>query len=210
VEPNGVDFCEFDALPRRGTMRARYKIPPERLVVLYLGRLHPKKGLHLLIPAFARAPSHNATLVIAGPDEGGYRGRLEAMVDRHNLRHQVVFTGMVAREDRVAAFLDADVFVLPSHDENFGVTVVESLAAGTPVIISDQVGIHEQVMSARVGSVTPSRVDPLAEQLTRWLSDPDLRRSTADRARAFAWAHFDWRQIARRWTEHYTRLCRQA
>jgi glycosyltransferase involved in cell wall biosynthesis len=101
---------------------------------------------------------------------------------------------------------DADIFVLPSYNENFGIAVAEALAAGTPVIISDQVGLHEEVSAARVGSVTTCRVPDLAMELDRWLGDRALRDDTAQRARRWAFSRFDWHAIALRWVEHYEEL----
>jgi glycosyltransferase involved in cell wall biosynthesis len=145
-------------------------------------------------------------LVIAGPDEGGYRATVEALGRRHGLGDRIVFTGMLQGLDRIAALADADLFVLPSYQENFGNSVVEALAAGTPVLISDQVNIHGQITAAEVGGVVPAEAGPLARELARWLDDPELRSRAAARAPAFVRERYDWRSIAGRWVGHYRRL----
>jgi glycosyltransferase involved in cell wall biosynthesis len=205
VETLGVDLAEFEQLPSKGAFRQRYSLG-DRPLVLFLGRVHPKKGLDLLIPAFDAARLDDAVLVIAGPDADGYRARVEADIAARLLQGRVVFTGMLRGRDRVEALADADLFVLPSYQENFGIAVVEALAAGTPVLISDQVNIWQDIIEGSVGAVVRTDVNPLAAELRRWMTDATLRREAADRARPFVWQRYDWRQIATRWTGHYARI----
>jgi glycosyltransferase involved in cell wall biosynthesis len=205
VEPNGIDVNEYAHLPPRGTFRPRWGVPAERLMLLFLGRLHPKKGLDLLLPAFAPL-AEAATLVVAGPGEDDYRGRLEAEATRLGIAGRVVFTGMLLGSDKLAAFADADLFVLPSYQENFGIAVAEAMAAGLPVVISDQVNIHAEVAAAGAGGVVPTDTAALSAELTRWVYDDSLRRSAGLRAREFAFGRYDWAAIADRWLGHYQRL----
>ena len=206
VETLGLDLAEFQTLPEPGSFRRRYPQVGTRRIVLFLGRLHPKKGLELLIPAFAQAATADAVLVIAGPDADGYQAHLEKLVRAHGLTGRVVFTGMLYGADRIVALADAYLFVLPSYQENFGLAVVEALAAGTPVLISDQVNIHDQITAAGLGAVVHTRADELAAELARWLGDHELRRAAAAKARPFAWEHNDWNHIALRWGREYARL----
>ena len=206
VEPNGVDLDEFSAPSRPNSFRARFGLSAEQPLALFMGRLHVKKGLDLLIPAFARLDSKDAVLVIAGPDADGYRAHVEADVAAHGLEKRVIFAGMLQGADRVAAFRDADIFVLPSYQENFGIVVVEALAAGTPVIVSDAVNIHRQISAAGVGSVVPLEVEALSQELMRWLQDPALRAKASHHAREFVQRNFDWNTIAQRWAQHYAEL----
>jgi glycosyltransferase involved in cell wall biosynthesis len=207
VEPNGLDVREFDPLPPAENFRQRIPQFRDRRIVLFLSRVHPKKGLDLLIPAFARAKRENAVLVIAGPDDDGYGTTVRDMVTREGLINDVAFTGMLRGAVRVEAMAAADLFVLPSYQENFGIAVVEALACGCPVIISDQVNIHAEVSQANVGAVVPMDVAQLSEQITRWLADDSLRADAAKRGREFALKRFAWEQIAQRWGYHYSRLC---
>jgi glycosyltransferase involved in cell wall biosynthesis len=203
VEPNGVDLAEFDSMPEPGTFRARYPEVGDRPIVLFLSRVHQKKGLDLLIPAFARARRGDAMLVIVGPDDRGYLATAEAMVAEHGLRRDVLFTGLLRGADRLAALADAELFALPSYQENFGVAVVEALAAGVPVIISDQVNIFQDIADAEVGAVVPTNVTALTSELERWLDDAALRQAAAARAIPFVHERYDWAQIARRWVDRY-------
>jgi glycosyltransferase involved in cell wall biosynthesis len=198
-----LDLREFQTLPPKGKFRQRYPDLGDRPIVLYLSRLHPKKGLDLLIPAFAKLNSQNAALVLAGPVEAEYQAHLTALAQRHGVADRTLFTGMLYGEDRVAALADAEVFVLPSYQENFGIVVIEALAAGTPVVISDQVNIHRQITQAQVGLVVPTQIDAIARALDRYLDDDVLRAEAASRARPYVERTYDRMENARQWREHY-------
>jgi len=206
IEPNGVDLAEFENLPPKGEFRKLHPQIGDRPMLLFLGRIHPKKGLDLLIASFAMVKRSGALLVIAGPDYWGYGEVIKALVKRHGLEQRVIIRGPVVGRTRVAAFTDADLFVLPSYQENFGIVVIEALAAGTPVVISDQVNIHQQISSAGVGGIVPTDTVRLADEIDRWLGNEVMRREAAGKARPFVWQHYDWRKIARRWIEHYQEI----
>jgi glycosyltransferase involved in cell wall biosynthesis len=205
VEPNGLDLVEFTDLPPANTFRAKYPRLGDRPFVLFLSRIDPKKGLDLLIPAFAAGPKE-AMLVLAGPDLIGYRASVEAMVERHEIKDRVLFTGMLRGRERVEAMSAATLFALPSYQENFGIVVAESLAAGVPVVISDQVNIHAEISRAGVGGVVPAEMQAVAAELRRWLEDDSLRSAAAAKCRAFAWENYDWSKIAARWKTRYGEL----
>lgn len=206
VEPNGLDLSEFEDLPPADQFRKHHRtLQNQRPIVLFLSRIDPKKGLDLLIPAFAAGPKE-AMLAIAGPDLIGYQREVEAMVRQHAIQDRVIFTGMLRGRDRVEAMAAATIFALPSYQENFGIVVAESLAAGVPVIISDQVNIHAEITAAGVGGVVPAQIEPLARELRRWLGDEPLRSQAALMCRPFVREHYDWNKIAERWKVHYSQL----
>ncbi|HWB55267.1 MAG TPA: glycosyltransferase [Tepidisphaeraceae bacterium] len=210
VEPNGVNLEEFETLPRPGTFRSRYPQIGEAPLIIFLSRIHYKKGLDLLVPAFAKLASKNVFLIIAGPDPDGYGEKIRRLAADSGVADRVIFTGMLYNADRVAALADADLFCLPSYQENFGIAVAEALAAGTPVVISDQVNLCSDVLAGHVGGVVPCDVDALAKELDRWLSDASLRGQAADATRPFVWERYDWRQIAKRWAAHYQQIQSQS
>lgn len=208
IEPNGLDLDQY-RVPLSGVrFREQHGIGLGRPLVLFLGRLHQKKGIDLLIPAVERvvATVPDIALVIAGPDEDGYRADLEGQVQRAGLQDRVTFTGPLDRAESRSALAAADLFVLPSRDENFAVAAIESLAMGSPVIVSDRVGVHRAIRQGEVGAVVPLDVNPLAREIERWLTDHKLRNDAAARARSFAQEHFDARSVAGRWLAHYSRL----
>jgi glycosyltransferase involved in cell wall biosynthesis len=148
--------------------------------------------------------------VIVGPDShSGYRATVEAMIAEHNVGGRTLLAGMLKGRDKLAALVDAYVLCQPSFHENFGIVVVEALACGTPVIVSDQVYLHPEVSKAGVGAVTPMTVEAVADALASWLSDPVLRGDAAAKARRYALATFDWNRVAERWTGHYERIISQ-
>jgi glycosyltransferase involved in cell wall biosynthesis len=207
VEPLGVDLREFQTLPQKGTFRAKHPVLAGRKVVMFLGRLHPGKGMEYLVPAFARVRDRDAMLVAVGPDSGGFRATIERQIEQLGVSGHVLFTGMLRGRERIEALVDADLFALPSEHENFGISVVEALACGTPVIISDGVAIHHEIAAAGVGSVVKSDAKLLADEIDRWLGDESLRLSAGgERARAFVWERFDWSKVAARWVGHYRSL----
>jgi len=215
IEPNGIELSEFAQLPPPGRFRARWPSLSGCPIVLFMSRVHPKKGLDLLIPAFGRmcaaqargeTANRGTMLVIAGPDAQGHQANLERLVVELRLQERVVFTGMLNGAERIEALVDADLFVLSSYQENFGNVVIEAAAAGRPVVVSDQVNLCDEVLAAGIGGVVPASVEPLAAELARWMNDAPLRAAAGTRGREYALSRFDWSAIARRWCEHYLRL----
>jgi glycosyltransferase involved in cell wall biosynthesis len=207
VEPFGLDAAEFRNLPAPGAFRARHPELANRRLIAFLGRLDYGKGLELLIPAFAKVAPADAALVLIGPDShSGYRRTVEALIDQHALRDRTLLTGMLTGRDKLAALVDAHLLAHPSFHENFGMAVLEALACGCPVLVSDQVYLHPQINRGGVGGVTPCTVNAVTEELQRWLSDPKLRNDAAGRARSFALDTFNWDEIGRNWARHYQSL----
>jgi glycosyltransferase involved in cell wall biosynthesis len=176
VIPNSVD-------PPAGIgAKLFWEAHPELLrkrIVLYLGRLHPKKGLPLLLQAWSRKAqkSEDLHLVIAGPDSEGTRALLETMTDELNLRSSVTFTGMLTGEYKWSALAAAKLFVLPSYSEGFSVAVLEALAMGVPAIVTVPCHIPE-VSTHDCGWVVPPEVGELEGALNEFLelSRDDLAR----------------------------------
>ncbi|MBO6784675.1 MAG: glycosyltransferase, partial [Alphaproteobacteria bacterium] len=196
VIPNGLDFSEYADLPPRGTFRAQHPQIGDRPVVLFFGRLNFKKGLDILTRAFAdmAEDAPDAHLVIAGPD-GGMRAKTEAWIDEYGLRDRTTFTGMVTGPDKLDLLTDADLFVLPSYSENFGISVIEASACGLPVAISDKVNLWHEIDTADAGWVTPAEPGPFREAMLAALSDLDAAREKGQRGRALVADTFDWSRI---------------
>jgi len=209
VEPLGIDLTEFQKLPEtRGLFVQKFPELKDKRLLLFLSRLHHKKGLDLLIPAFAQSAPPDWAMVIAGPDEG-YLQIARQLARHHAIDARVVFPGMLYGADRLAALADAALYVLPSYQENFGISVVEALAAGKPVIISDQVNIHPFISAARVGAVVPALLEPLSTALREWMNNQPLRDQAASRAVQLVQEKFDWRVIAQHWQTHYRQIVEQ-
>jgi glycosyltransferase involved in cell wall biosynthesis len=173
---NGVEVPP--AWPERGTFRKTQGISPEQKLILFLGRLSAKKSPDLLLKAFAELSGRSSgipmVLVFAGPDEGGVKSELEQMAGQLGVRTKVQFAGAIFGETKWAAYRDADVFVLPSQNENFGNTAAEAVAAGTPVIVTEQCGIAP-LLADEAGLVVRHDKMDLSNALNRVLTDTELR-----------------------------------
>lgn len=196
VVPNGLDWNRFQHLPPKGWLRSRLGLA-DQPIVLFLGRLHFKKGLDLLIPAFdvLRRSIPDARLVIAGPENDDHGQQVRGWVQERELGSAVHFTGELAGDDTLKAYVDADVFVLPSYTENFGLTVIEALACCLPVVISDQVNIHADVSRADAGIVTRCDISEVAQALQTLLTDPVRRYVMGIAGRQLVNSQYTWPPI---------------
>jgi glycosyltransferase involved in cell wall biosynthesis len=176
IVPNGLDDSKFDADRYRGRFRRQFGIPKGRKLVLFLARINRKKGTDLLVDAFARIPKSargGMDLVIAGPDDGQL-AEAKALVARHGLEGQVLFTGVLTGDDVPAAHVDADVFVLPCRVDTFPMTLIEACQAGTPILVTEMCEIAD-LLADRAAMVVPVDVDALAEGMHRLLTDTELQ-----------------------------------
>lgn len=208
VVPLGVSLDSLENLPHREVFHAAFPATAGKRIVLFLSRLHEKKGLDLLVPAFAavRQTAPDLHLVIAGPDDG-VMARTRDAVRAHNLDADVTFTGMVTGELKLAAFSAAACFVLPSYSENFGIAVVEAMAAGLPAIISDQVNIHRDI-GGQGAVVVPCDTAALTKAISDMVSDPVRMRAMGIEARATARRLYDWPNVAQSLEKLYGEVAR--
>ena len=146
----------------------------DKRLLLYLGRVHEKKGGDLLVEAFARVLGDNPDLrlVMAGPGEEALVQQLKSRAEQLGIASHITWTGMLAGEMKWGAFYAADAFCLPSHQENFGIAVVEALACGKPVLISDKVNIWREIAEDGAGLVGDDTLEATVETLQRWLALP--------------------------------------
>lgn len=177
---NGVEAPA--SWPERGIFRKGLGIVEDAKVILFLGRLSEKKSPDLLLRAFAaiskEATDKSLRLVFAGPDEGGMKARLMQMAAQFGVTPQVQFTGPIFGEAKWAAYRDADVFVLPSQNENFGNTAAESAAAGTPVVVTEECGIAP-LLAGVAGLMVPHDAGALARAIKSVISDTELHARLA-------------------------------
>ncbi len=156
-----------------------------RPFLLFLGRIHPKKGCDLLLDAFAQAAAlaPDLHLVFAGPDGSGLQQKLGPRVAAPGLAQRVHWIGMVNGTQKWGAFYASQAFVLPSHQENFGIAVAEALACGKPVLISDKVNIWEDLAEDRVALVGPDTAAGTLSTLQQWIAlDPAEKSAMGTRA----------------------------
>lgn len=164
---------------RADTFHDAFPETRDKRIVLFLARLHPKKGCDLLLEAFARVAPNEPSLhlVMAGPDQTGWRHHLEALAARLGIAQRVTWTDMLGADMKWAALKAADAFALPSHQENFGVAVAEALAIGLPVLISQRVNIWREIVSASAGFADLDNLNGTVDTLQRWLAVPPMQRA---------------------------------
>ena len=140
VIPNGIERSRFEALPSSQRLMQRFPDLKGKRVILFLGRLHPKKGLDILAHSFAGVAGQfeDLVLLVVGPDKFGTRENMEAKLRSDGLLDRTVFTGLLTGEDKLAAMSCADLFVLPSRSDVLGIAVLEAMAARLPVIITTE------------------------------------------------------------------------
>jgi glycosyltransferase involved in cell wall biosynthesis len=169
-------------------------MPEGRKIILFLSRIHPKKGVDLLIAAFARlAPEFpDWDVVIAGPDQVGLKEKLQQRCDELGVSSRVFWTGMLTGDAKWGAFRAAEIFVLPSHQENFGVVVAESLAMSKPVVITTKVNIWREIETDGVGVVVDDNVDGVERGVRQMLNmTPEQRQIMGEKGRETFLHRFD-------------------
>jgi glycosyltransferase involved in cell wall biosynthesis len=206
IIPNGVNFSEIDPLPPFGQFIASHRELSGRRFVLFLSRLHYKKGLDYLADGFALlAPKHeDLDLVVAGPD-GGERDNFQRRVAAAGLTDRVHIVGPLYGKEKFAALVDCDCFTLPSRQEGFSIAILEALAAGAPVVISTNCHFPE-VAAAGAGEVIELNADALAAALDRVLYDPK-RHQLGQEGRYLVESQYTWDRVARLSIEVYRPLC---
>jgi len=176
VSPLGVEAPPISS-NAKSEFLSRYPQLQNTRIFLFLGRLHPKKGCDMLLEAFAQMRSNDSiSLILAGPDQVGWESDLRRQVTRLNLTNRIVFTGMLEGPMKQGAFANAEAFVLPSHQENFGISVVEALAARVPVLISNRINIWPEIEADRAGYVESDDLAGTTRLLQRWIGTAPAER----------------------------------
>jgi len=177
VVPYGTVGPKGDPESLKAAFGAAFPRVAGKRYFLFLGRLHPKKGCDLLLDAFARAAPAEMDLVMAGPDEAGTRAGLEAQAVKLGIASRVHWTGTLRGDVKWGAFYSAEAFVLPSHQENFGIAVADALACGTIPLISDKVNIASDVAEDGAAFVEPDTVDGTVRLIERFLAVSEEERA---------------------------------
>ena len=183
-----------------------YQVP----VVLFMSRIEPKKGLDLLIPALESilADGINFNFILAGsnPQNADYETKIKQQIQNSSLGKVTTITGFVSGDAKVALLRKADLFVLPSYYENFGIAVAEAMAAGLPVAISDRVQISEDIEQAEAGWVAPLDVGAIAQAIAQALLAPEERQRRGLNGREYAKKYYNWENLARQTIDAYQHI----
>jgi len=197
-----------------GQARTKWGISAHCPLILYMSRIDPKKGLDLLLPVLIQLQAEELDFhfVLAGgnPQDPAYEQQIQQQVKTSSLAARTTIAGFVSGALKTVLLQDADLFVLPSYYENFGIAVAEAMVAGTPVVISNQVYIWEDVQQAEAGWVCDCTVESLAQKLRTALSGRAEQQRRGKQAQQYALEHYSWTAIAQQTIQAYQQLLQKA
>jgi glycosyltransferase involved in cell wall biosynthesis len=199
VVPYGTTGPDFDI---EESIYSFYEAVPAlrgKRFILYLSRIDPKKGCDLLIDAFARiaGADPNLLLVIAGPDLGDIVPKLQMQAQQRGIANRILWPGMLRDAIKWGAFYASEVYILPSHQENFGIAVSEAMACGKPVLTTDKVNIWPDILESGCGYIETDTVDGIERLLRRWMATPaNERDAMGQRALVTFGERFNMRRTA--------------
>ena len=185
-------------------LRQLLNIPADEPVILFMSRLHPKKGLDYLIPALGKLAEQRFTFVLAGSGSPEYEAEIDALLVTAGIRERTYRSGFVEGEKKDLLLQGADLFALTSHSENFGVAVLEALAAGLPVVVTPGVALASVVEQHQLGYVPELDIGAIAAAIQDYLNYPQAAKEMGDRARQLIFEQYTWERIAARLIEVYT------
>lgn len=172
----------------RQSFRRKFSLSNDDFVLLFLSRIDYIKGLNLLVPAIEEISAKylNIKLIIAGADSNGYEKKVRSWIKKYELEDRIIIAGFLSGQDKHDAFVGSDCFVLPSMKENFGISVVEALSAGLPVLISRNVYIWKEIIKAGGGWACDCSIESVIEAITNILKAPSELKSKREDAKQVA------------------------
>ena len=201
VIPNAVDAPPIPDPPARIDTSTRP-------YVLFIGRVNWKKGLDRLIPAMAQVPE--AELLIAGSDEEGYQLHLEKLAEQHRVDDRIRFLGEVDGDAKWSLLRSATLLALTSYNENFGMVVLEAMAAGCPVLVTPEVGLAGEVRVSGTGVVVSGEPEVIGAAIAGLLQNPDVRRVMGQKGHAVSKSKYSWDAINNQMESLYTLSIQEA
>ncbi len=203
--PNFLDLATLPPSTKKTNIDASTKTPNKVFRLLFLSRIHEKKGIELLFNALADVP-FDWSLTMAGDGAAGYTEQLKQLSRNLNIDNKINWIGWVNTEQRLAAFEAADLFVLTSHNENFAICVIESLAVGIPVLVSQHVGLSDYIIEKKLGWICDTTVESIQSTLTQAYLEDDERKRIADAAPNQIRTDFTRSVLAKRYISMYRQV----
>jgi glycosyltransferase involved in cell wall biosynthesis len=208
VVPLGLDIDEYSYKSPKGKLFSRFPELNGQKIILFLGRVNFKKGLDVLVNAFAAVARERGDvhLLIAGPDDSDYGKKVTAWLKKENVYKKTTIAGMLQGEEKLEALTYSSVFVLPSYSENFGIAVLEAMACGLPVVVSEKVNLWPSVVEAKAGLVAPCDAGIFSRKTLNILNDDDLAHQMGMNGIALVRNKFSWQEISLKLQSMYSSL----
>ncbi|NLH39965.1 MAG: glycosyltransferase [Elusimicrobia bacterium] len=194
VIPNGLNLNNFNTSIVSENLIKKFPAIKNKKLILYLSRINWKKGLDLLFPAFTKLVKENSDyhLLMAGDDDGDdYTLKMKNLVKELGILDSVTFTGLLVGEDKIEAFKRAEIFVLPSYSENFGVAIIEAMAWGVPIVISNKVGVYDDVEKNKAGIIVETNIESVYYGMKTLLENNNLRIEISKNAQKMVKEYYD-------------------
>jgi glycosyltransferase involved in cell wall biosynthesis len=204
----GIDLEEYSIFADKSRFRHKHNQLLEKKIVLFLGRLSPEKGLDVLIPAFKQITNleKNIQLVLIGPSTKDYEKQINDWITQLNLSQYVTIIGPLYGTDKLEAYADADIFVLPSYSEAMSMSSLEAMACGLPIIISNNTSICNEVREANAGIITNNSIQEISDAILFLLKNEELAREMGKNGRNLINNKFSWQIVAKNMKNEFTKI----
>ena len=199
--PLGINMKEYADLPQRGRFKSKHNIAEDEKLLLFLGRIHKIKGLDLLVEGLAKIGTDNVKLAIVGEDYG-FLDEIRPLIEKYGLEDKIIFTGVLVGEEKKEALVDCDVFVIPSRYESFGVSTLEAMACGKPIVMTKNNHIHNWV-EGNVGFTCDFDANELADCIEKLLEDDALCERFGETGKRLIAERYNWDRVESEMEEVY-------
>jgi glycosyltransferase involved in cell wall biosynthesis len=208
VVPIGLDAEVYEKKVAKEKLFSRFPELTGKKIILFMGRVNFIKGMDILVGAFSAVSRErdDVHLLIAGSDDSDYGKKVSAWLKKEDVYKKTTFAGMLQGEEKLEAFYYSSVFVLPSYSENFGIAVLEAMACGLPVVVSEKVNLGPTVVAAKAGLVAPCNAEMFSRKILNILNDDNLARQMGMNGIALVRNKFSWQEIACKLLSVYSSL----
>lgn len=208
VVPNGIDLARFENMPERGHMRSTLGIPEDARILLFMGRLHPVKRPDIVVAALIAAQSapYEVHLIMAGPDETNMSETVITLAKQGDCDDRLHLVGLLNGDEVLQAFADADLMLMPSESENFGMSAIEAMASGVPVLVSDGVPVGHWAEEAGAGRVISCDTTAFAQATRELLSDADQLKRMGQKGKTMVSQRFDNHVVTKKILAQYVSI----
>ncbi len=208
VLPRGIELKEFEEFDN--SIFNKFYFLRDKKYILFLSRINWKKGLDILIPSFYEISKEfkNIYLLISGPDNEGYSKIIKKTIKYYGIEDKVIFTGPLSGKEKIGILKNAEIFVLPSYSENFGLAAVEAMACKTPVIISNKVGIYDEVRKNKAGIVVDTNPESIYKGIKFLLENHKVKEEISINGRKLVERYYNIEKLAEKMIRIYEEILR--